>query len=271
MENTVATPDLELGIQQDDAAATAADYVDIGALMNEPESPTVASDPVATDQPTQDDAAKGGKGFLTQEDFDKALGERLQRERTRHESTPEYLLGQQLIRERAAREGITPQEAYQRIRNDHVQQKAEQYAKDPKAFYADYLTQQYQPQQTPPTFNQPVSAASLTQQLIDAGAPSMGFQPHHITAQFAADAQQYGVQAALAFWQRSQQAAPQRATEDAVIAQIEQRKRAPQPIRPTTNGGAVPSHDYQNMSSEDFQKLEAALKQATLDGRRVRL
>lgn len=269
MDTTVATPDIELGFQQDDAAMAGADFVDIGTLMNDDPAPTVAqTEPVATVQPTQDDAAHGGKGYLTQEEVNQIIGQRLGDERRKYEATPEYLLGQQLIRERAARENISAAEAYNRIRNDHVQSKAEQYAQNPKDFYADYLTQQLQPQ-TPPTpqiTNVPNSASSLTQQLIAAGAMDMGFQPQHITPQFAADAQQYGVPTALLLWQRGQ--AP---TQDAVVATLEQRKRAPQPMRPMSNGGTVPTRDYASMSSEEFRKLEAKLQQATLDGRRVRL
>lgn len=271
MDTTVANEPIEVGFQQDDAAASSADYVDVSTLLDESQPPTVAPEPVATVQNTQDDAAKGGKGFIPQADFDRILGARLRDERVRHEASPEFMLGQQLIRERAARDGVTAEEAYRRITNDHVQQRAEQYVKDPKSFYTDMLTQQLQPQtpqtpQTSPTPNTPADAATLTQQLIAAGAMDMGFQPQHITPQFAADAQQYGVQTALLLWQRGQ--AP---TQDAVVATLEQRKRAPQPMRPMSNGGTVPTRDYASMSSEEFRKLEAKLQQATLDGRRVRL
>lgn len=269
MENSVATPAADVGFEQVDAAQfdNSAETVDVGTLMQEDTTPTVApAEPVATIQQPQDDAASG-KGFRSQEDFNRVLGQRLGDERRKYEASPEYMLGQQLIRERAARDGITAQEAYQRIQNDHVQQKAEQYAKDPKAFYADYLTQQNRPYTpTPQPASQPADAASLTQQLIAAGAMDMGFQPQHITPQFAADAQQYGVQTALLLWQRGN--AP---TQDAVVAQLEQRKRAPQPMRPMSNGAATPTRDYASMSSEEFRKLEAKLKQATLDGRRVKL
>ena len=268
MDTTVANEPIEVGFQQDDAAATGADYVDVSTLMGEPQTPTVAPEPVATVQNTQDDAAKGGKGFIPQADFDRILGARLRDERAKHEATPEFMLGQQLIRERAARDGVTAEEAYRRITNDHVQQRAEQYAKDPKSFYADMLTQQMTPQAPPirPTNNTPDPAASLTQQLIAAGAMDMGFQPQHITPQFAADAQKYGVQTALVLWQRGQTP-----TQDAVVAQIEQRRRAPQPMRPTGNGGAMPTYDYSAMSSEEFKKLDAKLKQAAMNGQRVRL
>lgn len=270
MENTVATPAVEAGFGQDDAAQfeNSADLIDVGTLMQEDTEPTVATaESVATVQQPQDDAASG-KGHLTQADFDRILGQRLGSERTKYESSPEYMLGQQLIRERAAREGITADEAYRRIQNDHVQQKAEQYAKDPKAFYADYLTQQNTPTTpTQQTYQQPpADAATLTQQLVAAGAMDMGFQPQHITPQFAADAQKYGVQTALLLWQRGR--AP---SQDAIVAQLEQRKRTPQPMRPMSNGASSPTRDYTNMSSDEFKKLEARLKQATLDGRRVKL
>lgn len=163
MENSVATPAADVGFEQVDAAQfdNSAETVDVGTLMQEDTTPTVApAEPVATIQQPQDDAASG-KGFRSQEDFDRVLGRRLGDERRRYESSPEYMLGQQLIRERAARDGITAQEAYQRIQNDHVQQKAEQYAKDPKAFYADYLTQQNRPYTpTPQPASQPADAAA---------------------------------------------------------------------------------------------------------------
>lgn len=275
MDTTVANAPIDMGFPQDDAAATGADYVDVSALMNETGAPTVApTEPVATVQAPQDDAAKGGKGFIPQADFNRILGERLGDERKKYEATPEFMLGQQLIRERAARDGVSADEAYRRITDDHIKQRAEQYDKNPKEFYADMLRQQMTPN-TPPTpqppRETPASAMTLTQQLLEAGAPSMGFLPQHITPQFAADAQELGVRAALALWKRGMQAQPQSASPEAIIDQIEQRRRAPQPMRPTTQASGAPSYDYASMSTEEFRKLEQQIKKATSEGRRVRL
>lgn len=260
------------GMPQDDAAAS--NYVDVSELMND-SAPTVA--PVeqnATVPQPQDDAAKDST--FNQTDINHILGVRIDAERARmtrrYESSPEYQLGQMLIRDRASREGISAEEAFRKIQSESITQRAEQYAKDPKAFYADYLTQQTRPNATPtPPPNTPpaVDGATLTSELLKAGAQEMGFLPQHITAQFVADAQQFGVQAALSFWQRSQSASAP--TADAVVSQLEQRKRAPQPIRPVGKPSTATTMDYSEMSSEDFKKLDAKLRQATLDGRRVKL
>lgn len=253
-------------IPQDDNAG---DYVGIEDLMSESEESTVEQ---AQTAPAPDDAgtaapAPEAQTAQTQTDFDKVLGKRLYDERSKQEarwrSTPQYLLGEELLKERMAKDNLSEADAYERIRAERRDAKAQQYARNPQEFYNDYLAEKEQPRQT----QQSGGAEEFTRALIEAGAPDMGFTADDITASFTEDVQKYGVQAALAMWQRTREAG----TRAQAREQMNVQRSLPRPHTVQGQPAGAPAYDYSTMSDEDFDKVIAKLNQATLDGRRVKL
>jgi len=250
---------------QDDNAS---DYVGIEDLMSESDDGTVEQ---AQTAPAPDDAGTAGSApaqqtAQTQTDFDKVLGKRLYDERSKQEtrwrSTPQYLLGEELLQERMKRENLSEADAYEKIRAERREAKAQQYARNPQEFYADYLAEK-EPTKTQPSN----SAEELTRMLIEAGAPDMGFTAGDITPQFAEDAQKYGVSAALAMWQRTRSAD----TQAQARQQMDVQRSLPRSHSIQGQAAGAPALDYSTMSDEDFDKVTAKLNRATRDGRRVRL
>ena len=253
-----------MAMSRDDNAT---DYVGIDELMSESEESTVeqnapddagTAQPAPVSQPAQEQAD-------TQTDFDRVLGKRLYDERAKQEqrwkSSPQYRLGEELLRERMAKANLNEQDAYAQILAERRDQKAQQYASNPQEFYKDYLAER-EPKQT-----QSGGAEEFTRALIEAGAPDMGFTAEDITASFTEDVQKYGVQAALAMWQRTRDAG----TRAQAREQMNVQRSLPRSHTVQGQPAGAPVYDYSTMSDADFDKVMAKLNQATLDGRRVKL
>lgn len=249
--------------------------IDVADLMSNPAQGTVEP-PAAENAPAAEshsDGAQPERPIQNQTDFNAALKTRLlEKEATvskRFQESPEYQLGRTLLADRMQRDGVSAEEAAQRIRKERIDQRAQQYQQNPQEFYKDYLQSQTQP--TKPAQQQPAQqdeASSLAQQLYDAkqaGILPDGFDPDkHITREFISDVQRFGVEAAARILQ------VQSASTGSIVSELERRQRQPQPIRPTGGSVAAPKVDFENMSDAEFAALDAKIGAAMAKGKRVR-
>jgi hypothetical protein len=268
MENTVEFEAIntETSEQQYDDGAAGVDDISLSDLMQSDvsETGTVVEQPEADAQPEaqpRDDDAQ--EPIKDQRDFNLALRARLEREREKFQKTPEFLAGQMLLRERMAKDGISAEEALDRIRRERNTEKAQEYAKNPTAFYEDYLNNRQTAYEPRP---QMTEAESLAQQMTaahDAGLVPPSFDPRRdMTAAFVGNLQRYGAEAALEIWKAQQNAATQ--------AEVQRQKAAPRPMRVGGGSAPAPKLDFENMSSEEFAKIDKQIEQSLRMGRRVR-
>lgn len=225
---------------------------------------------------TRSDGAEPERPIQNQTDFNAALKTRLaEKEATvsrRYTSSPEYQLGKMLLAERMQKDGVSAEVAAQRIRQERIDQRAQQYKQDPQEFYRDYLQSQTQPAPAPqanPMQNAPQDEAStLAQQLYDAkqaGILPDSFDPNkHITREFISDVQRFGVEAAARIFQ------VQTASTDSIVSELERRRQQPQPIRPTGGSVSAPKIDIANMTDAEFAALDAKIGDAMAKGKRVK-
>jgi len=225
-----------------------------------------------SDNPVESSPADGAQ-YSSQKDIDAAFGKRIAQERRKYEQSDAYQLGQMLLEERAQRDGVTREEAYRRIQQERLDAKADNYARNPKEFYKDYL--QGNTQQRQPSFSQapvPLSEEEPKAQarrvgeelanLYRAGAIPDGFD---IQSSLDQDTYnnivEYGAPAAMRIW----------AAEHGPAAELSRRQSGPAPMRPTSSNKQSAPPDYSHISSADYYKKKAEIRQAMLDGKRVRL
>jgi len=250
MEEMVVTPQADV----------AEEIIDIGTAEPQP-----ADEPAA--EPAHDGDAK--PKIENQKDFNYALNRRLEDERKkyarRYESSDEYQIGKMLLQDRAAKDGITVQEARRRIESERIEAQAKQYAENPQSFYQDYIRAK-QPEQTP--IQDP--AMNLSQQIIEAresGVLPEEFSPEHVNSDFVENVQRYGIEAASKIWQAQQ--SPKVAV-DSIADEIEKRRNMPKPMNPASGNVTPPRINFSDMSSEEFWKLDAKIKEAQLRGKTPR-
>lgn len=257
------------------AGTTGGEEVSIASLMQSQGTVETSGVESAQEPEARSDGAEPERPIRNQTDFNAALKTRLaEKEATvsrQYSNSPEYQLGKILLAERMQKDGVSAEVAAQRIRQERIDQRAQQYQQNPQEFYKDYLQDKNQPsqppQQQPQQQSQTDEASTLAQQLYDAkqsGILPEGFDPNkHITREFIADVQRFGVEAAAAIFQAKS------TSTGSIVTELERRQRQPQPIRPT--GGSVPAQkvDFRNMSIEDFEALDAKVSAEMARGRRV--
>lgn len=210
-----------------------------------------------------------GAQFKSQKDIDAAFGKRLAKEREKYEQSPEWQLGALYLDERAKRDGISRNEAYQRIQQERLDAKADAYARDPKQFYKDLLSGNATPQQRQPSFQQ---AETLEAQAQRVGAElanmyKAGQLPQGFDIQQSLDQDtynnivEYGAPAAMRIW----------AAEHGPAQELARRQSGPAPMRPTSSNKQSAPTDYNNVSSADYFKKREEIRKAILDGKKVRL
>ena len=245
----------EMGYSEE-VVETPVDEVAVDEIMNDD-----------TGAQTSDAATQSEPVIKNQADFNAALRTRLQEKEAsvsrRYQNSPEYMLGQELLRERM-QNGISAEQAYQQILDERVKAKAESYKQNPQNFYEDYLrsqSRQYEPQQSYDN-NQ-----SLAEQLIEAkemGVLPEDFSPEDITPDFIADVQEFGVRGAAKIFNASH------VTTDRVVSKIAANQRLPRTMKTDGANVPMPKLDIEHMSSDDFAKLDERLTEALAKGRRVR-
>ncbi len=264
MENTVANEAIDAveTEQQYDDGAAGVDEINLSDLMqsDNPENETVGGQPDAAAESRDDGAQDTGRD---QDAIDAALRKRLAAEREKFQRTPEFLAGQMLLQERMAKDGISAAEALERIRRERNTERAQEYVKNPAAFYEDYLNNR---QTAPPPAPQASEAETLAQQMTAAGEAGLippSFDPKRdMNAAFVGNLQRYGAEAALEIWKAQQSTAVQ--------TEVQRQKAAPRPMR--VGGGSVsaPKLDFENMTDEEFAKIDKQIEQSLRMGRRVR-
>ena len=203
----------------------------------------------------------------SQKDIDAAFGKRFAQERRKFEQTDEYRLGSMILDERAKRDGITKAEAFARIQQERVDATAEEYAKNPKAFYRDYLNAQQRPApaQESEAETPQAQAKRIGETLAgmhQRGELPDGFDIKALDRDTYANIVEYGAPAAMRIW----------AAEHGPARELARRQSGPAPMRPTSGASqqSAPT-DYSKISTEEWRKKQAEIKRAVLDGKRVRL
>lgn len=216
---------------------------------------------------TSDAATQSEPVIKNQTDFNAALRTRLQEKEAsvsrRYQNSPEYMLGQELLRERM-QNGMSAEQAYQQILDERVRAKAESYKQNPQNFYEDYLRSQSRQYEAPRGAG---DDQSLAEQLIEAkemGVLPEDFSPDDITPDFIADVQEFGVRGAAKIFNASH------VTTDKVVSRLNANQRLPRTMK--TDGANVPPPrlDIERMSSEDFARLDERLSDALAKGKRIR-
>ena len=210
----------------------------------------------------------------TQKDIYRAFGQRLAQERRKYEQSPEWQLGSMYLDERARRDGVSRAEAYQRIQQERLDERADAYARNPKQFYSDLLSGNVSTPQRP-TYSQesvPLSQVSPETQAQRVGAElanmyQNGQLPDGFDIRTSLDQDtynnivEYGAPAAMRIW----------AAEHGPAAELARRQSGPAPMRPTSSNKQSGPTDFSQMSTEDFFKKRAEIQKALLDGKKVRL
>ena len=270
MEETIATMTDGIGAEVSASAGAEPDVVNLSDLFIDEAGG--AAEPTQTETVTpeaHDGGAEPTDPIRSQKDFNAALRVRLQEKEAsvsrRYESTPEYRLGQQLLRERMSREGISAQEAAARIERDMIAQQAAEYQKNPQRFYEDYLRTQNQPQARQTAPQDP--AASIAQELIaakEAGLLPDSFSPQHLTPEFIADVQEYGIKAAARIFAASA------ASADAYAGEVAARQRVPQPIRTSGSSMRQAKPNFATMTDAQFDAYNKRIEAELAKGKKVR-
>jgi len=216
-----------------------------------------------------------------QKDFNAALSQRLAGENTKgynrakaeYEASPEMQFVRALIADRAREKGITEQQALAELQNDRIKQVSENYAKNPAQFYEDMLRGRNPLNAPQPQYDANAQATEMARQMADAiraGEIPEGFDVQHLDTDFMDAYREFGnVRMALRLWQAEHKSDVQARQ---IASELQRRQKAPKPMSPTSANPQSPQPpDYANMSSEDFKKLEAKIKQAELQGKKVRL
>ena len=242
------------------AADAQSEPVEEVTITAEPTAPAeTGEERTVVDNPPPDDGAH----THGQKDIDKALGQRLAQERRKYEQSDAYQLGQMLLNERAQRDGISAAEAYQRIRQERLDATAEAYAKNPKQFYKDLLNNNIGGQPQPQSETPDMQADRVGRELASVQLPA-GFDIRRDLDQDTYNnIVEYGAAAAMRIWKAEHA--------NNVQMELQRRQAGPAPMRPTSGASqASAPTDFSKLSSEEFFKKRAEIKQATLDGKRVR-
>ena len=248
-----------------DAQETPVEEVTISVSPSEP-AQTGADNPV--DAANAANPPADGAQFKSQKDIDAAFGKRLAKEREKYEQSPEWQLGALYLDERAKRDGISRNEAYQRIQQERLDAKADAYARDPKQFYKDLLSGNATPQRQP-SFQQAETPEAQAQRvgaelanMYKAGQLPQGFDIQQSLDQDTYNnIVEYGAPAAMRIW----------AAEHGPAQELARRQSGPAPMRPTSSNKQSAPTDFSTISQEEWFKKRAEIRKAALDGKRVRL
>lgn len=249
-----------------DAQETPVEEVTI-SVSPQGDSQTGADNPVEAANAANPPA--DGAQFKSQKDIDAAFGKRLAKEREKYEQSPEWQLGALYLDERAKRDGISRNEAYQRIQQERLDAKADAYARDPKQFYKDLLSGNATPQPRQPSFQQAETPEAQAQRvgaelanMYKAGQLPQGFDIQQSLDQDTYNnIVEYGAPAAMRIW----------AAEHGPAQELARRQSGPAPMRPTSSNKQSAPPDYSSISSADYYKKKAEIRQAMLNGKKVRL
>lgn len=269
-QNTVVTtPVVEAPAQVDVAQDNAVYAADL--LKPVAEHPKAEAAQTPTVPPTETPKAP----VKTQAEIDRGVALRLQdaerKAKQKAESTPEYLAGKIAIDARAAKDGITREEASKRIQQEYEQQENQRLAENPAEMVRtikglltkDAPTTEPQAQtDAPPTQEQFVQEAkTLLGEAVEAGliTADTAITPELITAIYTNRANPIKLAAEIS---KLRAAAPVETDADADA----QPKRSIAPIRTTSENARSVEKDWRDVSDEDFSKVVEQAKELARNG-----
>lgn len=241
--------------------------------------PVEQEPPVATDAPQQDDAAIKPEKTYTQKEFDEAVRTRIGYAKRDMEQKwmqdPFYRAGKQLAEMQAAADGVTHEQALQRILNEDFERRVEAMAADPKSLARAMLGGAFNGQPAAPKPEPKENSVARTiamdiQDCVQNGELPQDFKLDDYTAvnpEFVNDCAQYGVRAAVHTVKMLQQA---QAKQNETLQKAAVNNSLPKPMRPGASAPAA-QIDYTKMSSADFQKLLDRMQEEHLRGKTVKI
>lgn len=268
-QNTVASvPVVEAPAQADVAQDTVVYAADL--LKPAVEQPKTESAQTPTTPPPEKPKAP----VKTQEEIDRGVALRLQdaerKAKQKAESTPEYLAGKIALDARAAKDGITREEAAKRIQQEYEQQENQRLAENPAEMVRtikglltkDAPTTEHQAQtDAPPTQEQFVQETkALLGEAVEAGLIPAGtdITPELITAIYMNRSNPVKLAAELS---KLRDAVPVETDADADA----QPKRNNAPIRTTSENARQMEKDWHDIPDEDAKKAFDVMRERHLN------
>ena len=267
-QNPVATAPVVEAPAQVDVAQDNAVYA---ADLLKPAEPTKTE---AAQTPTTPPPEKPKAPVKTQEEIDRGVALRLQdaerKAKQKAESTPEYLAGKIAIDARAAKDGITREEAAKRIQQEYEQQENQRLAENPAEFVKTIkgllpTTEPKAQTETPPSLEQfTTEAKTLLVEAAEAGLIPADYTvtPELISAIYANRSNPVRLAAEIA---KLRTAAPVE-TDAAADAQP---KRTNAPIRTTGENARTAEKDWRDVPDDDFKKVVEEAKERARNGEKV--
>lgn len=286
-------PEGNEGVESDDSVVSLTDLFqqlsDPSAADNQPK-PT---ETVGNQAPRNGDANRRPSGneqekIANQTDFNRVLGSRLREERSKiareYENNPAFTVGQRVIQEYMAREGLTEEQAARKFLDERAEALADHYQKNPKEYIKAQLQGQFNPQQNvqrkpaqndydPDTTDSRAAGEVLSRMEANGELPE-GFGQNSIDQNFANDVRDYGVRVALRIWERANsgvqpqgRTVPNRSV-DPISTELERRQRYASPMK--VNGGDAETKpiDYNTMTKEQFAEMDKRIEQGMKQGKR---
>lgn len=235
--------------------------------------------PVATEVPQQDDTAIKPEKTYTKKEFDEEVRTRIGYAKRDMEQKwmqdPFYRAGKQLAQMQAAADGVTPEQALQRLLNEDFERRVEAMAADPKSLARAMLGGAFngQPAASKPEPKENSVARTIAmdiQECVQNGELPQDFKLDDYTVvnpEFVNDCAQYGVRAAVHTVKMLQQA---QAKQNETLQKAAVNNSLPKPMRPGASAPAA-QIDYTKMSSADFQKLLDRMQEEHLRGKTVNI
>ena len=270
-QNTVVTAPIVEAPAQADVAQDAVVYA--ADLLKPAEPPKVETPPPA--QPEKPKAP-----VKTQEEIDRGVALRLQdaerKAKQKAESTPEYLAGKFAIDARAAKDGVTREEAASRIQQEYEQQENKRLAENPAEFVRTIkgLLPKEQPTTEPkpetqtdakPSFDQfMVEAKSIVSEALSSGLLPEGYVPTPELIDVLYQNRSNPVKIA-AYIAGLKTAAPVETDADADA----QPRRNHAPIRTTGENARTVDKNWHDTPSENFGDIVEEVKRQARDGKKV--
>ena len=273
-QNPVATtPVVEAPAQAD----VAQDTVVYAADLLKPAEPT-------KDEPKKPETTATQKPVSTQEEIDKGIYARVRSAEKKGEargkeigtkemqSSPEFIAGKIAIDTRAAKDGITREEAAKRIQQEHEQQENQRLAEHPAEMVRELkgLLAKAQPTTDTkpdalPTQEQFVQETkALLGEAVEAGLIPAGTEvtPEMITAIYMNRGNPVRLAAELS---KFRAAAPATTDADADA----QPKRSIAPMRTTSENARTVEKDWRDVPDEDFAKVVEAARERARNGEKT--
>lgn len=236
--------------------------------------PVEQEPPVATDAPQQDDAAIKPEKTYTKKEFDEEVRTRIGYAKRDMEQKwmqdPFYRAGKQLAQMQAAADGVTPEQALQRILNEDFERRVEAMAADPKVLARAMLGGAFNGQTAeakPEANKNPVVKRIATDimECIEFGELPRDFDVDSYAKEnpsFIEDAAKYGVRGAL---HKSEIRQSLEAKQNETLQKAAVNNSLPKPMRPGASAPAA-QVDYTKMSGDDFWKLLGRMQEKNLRG-----